>query len=84
MPWRYHNVANAADVAQKLHEALDEEVQSTLAGVVKTIALRDAKPQPAGARSLDDAIRALEGVVAVRPSVGPALELLKKERRALK
>ena len=39
---------------------------------------------PAGARSLDDAIRALEGVVAVRPSVGPALELLKKERRGLK
>ena len=33
---------------------------------------------------MDDAIRALEGVVAVRPSVGPALELLKKERRALK
>ena len=44
----------------------------------------NAKPQPAGARSLDDAIRALEGVVAVRPSVGPALELLKKERRGLK
>ena len=51
---------------------------------VKSLTLRDAKPQPAGARSLDDAIRALEGVVAVRPSVGPALELLKKERRALK
>ena len=63
---------------------LDEELQSALAGVVKSIALRDAKPQPAGARALDDAIRALEGVVAVRPSVGPALELLKKERRALK
>ena len=63
---------------------LDEELQSTLAGVVKSIALRDEKPQPAGARALDDAIRALEGVVAVRPSVGPALELLKKERRALK
>ena len=40
---------------------------------------RDAKPQPAGARSLDDAIRALERV-AVRPSVGPALRLLKKRR----
>ena len=33
---------------------------------------------------MDDAIRSLEGVVAVRPSVGPALELLKKERRGLK
>ena len=74
-------------VAPKSFDAwawLDEELQSTLAGVVKSIALRDVKPQPAGARSLDDAIRALEGVVAVRPSVGPALELLKKERRGLK
>ena len=60
---------------------LDEELHEALAGVVKSLTLRDAKPQPAGARSLDDAIRALEGVVAVRPSVGPALELLKKERR---
>ena len=74
-------------VAPKSFDAwawLDEELQSTLSGVVKSIALRDTKPQPAGARSLDDAIRALEGVVAARPSVGPALELLKKERRALK
>ena len=63
---------------------LDEELHEALAGVVKSLTLRDAKPQPAGARSLDDAIRALEGVVAVRPSVGPALELLKKERRGLK
>ena len=63
---------------------LDEELHEALAGVVTSIALRDTKPQPAGARALDDAIRALEGVVAVRPSVGPALELLKKERRALK
>ena len=63
---------------------LDEELHEALAGVVKSLTLRDAKPQPAGARSLDDAIRALEGVVAVRPSVRPALELLKKERRGLK
>ena len=63
---------------------LDEELHEALAGVVKSLTLRDAKPQPAGARSLDDAIRSLEGVVAVRPSVGPALELLKKERRGLK
>ena len=62
---------------------LDEELQRLLAGVVRRIALRDATPRPAEARALDDAIRALEGVAAARPGVGPALELLKKERRAL-
>ena len=69
---RQHTVPEWVDDDPKTHFFREEAL------------LHQPTPAPSYSTKTDDAIRSLEGVVAVRPSVGPALELLKKERRGLK